>query len=237
MWTWDQVRPCGLWSAVDRVMMTPTPVLSQWTSIELISAHRPTGYQEETRVLSHETSGISHLGGAVTYDIGHYFWSSYVNSGYWRESQHFPGSANYSIGLPHVPDIIKQRRSLLSLLHFLQAPLTALHFSRRQLASVLQEPAPPPLPLRIYTAPSAAVHVYFASSQIQQLLCIAGHMQHFMLVFIPRDRLQQQNPRQELLLYVTGAAMVRRIRHDGSDVQTASATNAGTTPRRSCSLQ
>ncbi len=235
--------------------MTPTPVLSQWTSIELISAHRPTGYQRETRVLSHEasgilsheTSGISHLGGAVTYDIGYYFWSAYVNSRYWREGQNFPGSANYSIGLPHVPDIIKQRRSLLSLLRFLQAPLTALHFSRRQLASVLQEPAPPPLPLRIYTAPSAAVHVYFASSQIQQLLCIAGHMQHFMLVFIPRDRLQQQNPRQELLLYVTGAAMVRRILHDGSDVQTASvqtasvqtasATNAATTPRRSCSLQ
>ena len=170
-------------------------------------------------------------------------WTRYVNSSFW--------CANYerSFRLPPIPGSITRHRDLLCLLRFLQAPLHVVHFSRRQLASVFREPAPPPLPLRLYTAPSAAAHAaLFATSQIHQLLCIAGHMQHFMRVFAPRDRLQQQNPRQELLHFVTSAAMVQRIRfsthqaptlpnNHGSEVETASATNARAAPRRFCSLQ
>ena len=161
--------------------------------------------------------------------------SAHVDSSYWSANNAPLSQAASRSALICFPCFASCRR-----------PLYLVHFSRRQLASVFRAPAPPPLPLRLYNAPSAAVHAaLFATSQIQQLLYIAGHMQHFMRVFIPRDRLQLQNPRQELLHFATMVQRVRFTTHQaptlpnnhGSEVQTASATNARATPRRFCSLQ
>jgi hypothetical protein len=125
-------------------------------------------------------------------------WTQNVNFSYWRANNALLSQAASRSALICFPCFASCR-----------CRLYVVHFSRRRLASVFRAPAPPPLPLRLHSAPSAAVHAaLFATSQIQQPLYIAGHMQHFMRVFIPRDHLQQQNPRQELLHFAT---MVQRV--------------------------
>jgi len=89
-----------------------------------------------------------------------------------------------------------------------------VHFSLHQLCATMHLYRPPPLPLRIYSAPApASFDQLLAPAQLRHMLCVSGHLRFFLKVMVLQDVSCNRNRAQGavLLRYVAGQSMALRL--------------------------
>ncbi len=92
-----------------------------------------------------------------------------------------------------------------------------VHFTLHQLCAAMRFQRPPPLPMRIYSAPAPAPASVFdymlAPAQLRHMLCVSGQLRFLLGVMVQRDVRRSRNRAQGavLLRHVAGQSMALRL--------------------------